>query len=199
MSHDYGKGPLARGPRGPFTKHSGDVHTIVEHYTWTLPTDGTKMADVAKWHAARNFNGPGYHIGVHPDGSREYGRPLWARGAGAAGHNDRYIHVVWFGGRKRGSDNGFDTRTPAQIKALDQIYAELRAQFPTIKRICGHRALTPTQCPGYDVEAWRAGRTQAPAPKSAAPIDDLRRADTQPATGLAGIIARLLAWLGGRA
>ena len=196
MKHDYRKGPLERGPRGAFTRHSGPPHTACEHYTWTVQGDGTNMAQVADWHAKRNFNGPGYHLMIHEDGSREYGRPLWARGAGARGHNDRVIHVVWTGGRKAASQDGHDTRTAAQIKALDAVYTELRAQFPTITRICGHRALTPTQCPGYDVEAWRAGRPQEKRPEALAV--DAGSAASRESSGWGALIRRLAAWLGGR-
>ena len=196
MRHDYKKGPLERGPRGAFTRHSGAPHTICEHYTWTVQGDGTDMARVADWHAKRNFNGPGYHLMIREDGSREYGRPLWARGAGASGNNDRVIHVVWTGGRKAASQDGHDTRTPAQIKALDEVYTELRAQFPTITRVCGHRALTPTQCPGYDVEAWRAGRPQEKRPK--APAVDPGAVEAREAGGWGALFGWLVAWLGGR-
>lgn len=196
MSHDYKAGPLERGPRGGFTRHSGAPHTIVEHYSWTVPGDGTDMARIAKWHEARNFNGPGYHILVHEDGTREFGRPLWARGAHVGGHNDRTIGVCWLGGRKRGSEDGHDTRTDAQKRELEAIYSELRAQFPSIKRIVGHRDLTATQCPGYDVAAARAKKKQKPAPKDTPPVT---RPDPpqNPVSGIRAILAFLRRIFGG--
>lgn len=191
MAHDYAKGPLERGPRGAFTRHSGDVTDIVEHYSWTVP-GSADMQTIERIHVQQNgWNGVGYHYGVHEDGTISYGRPEWARGAHVRGQNDRKIGVMWFGGRKPGSQDGHDTRTPAQKAALEKLYADIKTRHP-IKRIRGHRDYVATQCPGYDVAAWRAKKKQHAAPDAPAvtPVDK-----PQSRGGFLGLLARIF---GGR-
>lgn len=188
MKHDYSKGPLERGPRGAFTRHSGPVTDIVEHYSWTVPNGGADMQFIERVHVDQNgWNGIGYHYGVHEDGRISYGRPEWARGAHTRGQNDRKIGVMWFGGRKPGSKQGHDTRTPEQKAALERLYADIKTRHP-IERIDGHRAFVATQCPGYDVAAWRAKKKQKPAPEAPAvtPVDP----PAEPG-GFWGLMARL--------
>lgn len=168
MSHDYTRGPLTSGPRGNFTRHSGPVHTVVVHYTWA---ERSSMAQVAQWHAQRSFNGPGYHYLIRLDGTLEYGRPEWARGAHTRGHNDRSIGIAYEGGRIAGCNVGLDTRTKEQKAAMAALVHELKGRYLEVSRVVGHRDLTPTQCPGFDVAAWWEGRNAAPAPAGVPPAD----------------------------
>ena len=195
MTHDYSQGPLKTGARGPFIPHSGPVTDIVEHYSWTAPGDGSDMKKIERIHVDQNgWNGVGYHYGVHEDGRISFGRPEWARGAHTRGKNDRKIGVMWFGGRKAGSQDGHDTRTPAQKAALERLYADIKTRHP-IKRIRGHRDYVATQCPGYDVQAWRAKKKQTRVTDAPAvtPVEPLARAQ-QPR----GFLAWLLSLFGGR-
>lgn len=194
MAHDYTKAPLERGPRGPFTRHSGPVHTIVVHYTWA---ERSSMADVARWHAQRNFNGPGYHYLIRTDGSVEYGRPEWARGAHVLGHNDGTISIAYEGGRIAGSQDGHDTRTPAQNLKLRKMIRNIKKRHPSIKKVVGHRDLTATQCPGFDVAAWWSKAKQKPTPRGVPAVDPdaLSAREKSPVTGF---LAWLLGLLRGR-
>jgi N-acetylmuramoyl-L-alanine amidase len=164
--------PLVTGPRGPFTAHSGPVETIVIHYTWAETSD---MAQVWRWHKARKFNGPGYHYLIRKDGSVEYGRPEWARGAHTRGHNDRTIGIAYEGGRIAGDDkNGHDTRTTAQRKTMTRLIRDIQSRRPSATKVRGHRQLVATQCPGFDAQAWW-GKTKAqPAPKDAPALTEPR-------------------------
>ena len=206
MTHDYSKGPLARGPRGAFPRHSGPVTDIVEHYSWTVPDSGADMRFIERIHVEQNgWNGVGYHYGIHEDGRISYGRPEWARGAHVRGMNDRKIGVMWFGGRRPGSQDGHDTRTPAQKAALDRLYADIKTRHP-IERIRGHRDYVATQCPGYDVQAWRAKKKQRPAQdatpavtpvtRPAPPVKETPKREHE--GGWGALFGRLAAWLGGR-
>ena len=196
MKHDYKKGPLERGPRGPFTRHSGPVDTVVVHYLWTRLDDPTDMARVAEWHRARSFNGPGYHYLIRLDGSVEYGRPEWARGAHVGGQNDRKIGVAFEGGRLRGSDDGHDTRTPAQKAKMRKLIRDIKKRHPSIKRVVGHRDLAATQCPGFDVAAWWAKAKAKPAPRGAPAVDRdavaVRRDGNPLWRGLLAVLRRII-------
>lgn len=191
MAHDYSKGPLERGPRGAFTRHSGPVHTAVIHYPWTRPDQPTTMAMIAGWHAKRNFNGPGYHILIRLDGSLEYGRPEWARGAHVAGHNDRTLGICYEGGRLAGSNDGHDTRTPEQKRVMRQLILDLQKRHPELKRVVGHRDLAATQCPGFDVRAWWSKAKAKPAPAGAPAVDKEALAARSPQGGFAAMVGAL--------
>ena len=190
--------PLERGPKGAFTRHSADPHTIVVHYTWATTSS---MADVVSWHNARGFNGTGYHVLVRKDGSLEYGRPLWARGAHVRGYNDRTLGIAFEGGRIPGDNqNGHDTRTPAQKVAMMRAIRDWKERYPTINKVVGHRDLVATQCPGFDAAAWWAGTKSKPAPKGVPAITDDPNRSTEPGDvrGVKAFVAWLLSAIRGK-
>lgn len=170
--HDFTAGSLKAGPKRPFTQHSGPIHTIVIHYTWAITSD---MAQVWKWHKARGWNGPGYHYLIRKDGSIEYGRPEWARGAHTRGHNDGTVGIAYEGGRIPGDDkNGHDTRTAAQKATMTRLIREIQARHPTADKVRGHRQLVATQCPGFDARAWWSKTKAQPAPDGAPAVTEPR-------------------------
>ena len=201
MKHDYTSGPLERGPRGSFTKHSGDIRYIAVHYLWSRIDTDWPMSKVAQMHERENgWNGPGYHYLIRRDGSLEYGRPEWARGAHVRGHNDRSIGVAYEGGRIPGDNqNGHDTRTQEQRDRLNHLVGALKAKYPNAQ-VVGHRDLTATQCPGFDAKAWWVKAKAKPAPEEAKPISGDKGLDDP--RGLIAVIGAALVgaflWMRGR-
>lgn len=133
------------------------IDTIVVHYSATYEDLDLGVGDMRKVHLVRGFNDVGYHFVIRLGGTVELGRPIEKRGAHVKGHNTGSIGICCIGGLKRGKGNnkGFDTRTPAQKRALAKLIASLLEDYPG-SRVVGHRDLTATQCPAFDVGAWWA-------------------------------------------
>ena len=133
--------------------------TFVWHFTATFEDQDITAADVDRWHRQRGFAGIGYHFLIRLDGTLETGRPLGRTGAHVKGQNRHKLGAAYVGGCKRayGPTRGFDTRTPAQHLAMLSLTSAMLARYPSIKRVCGHNDLAPTQCPGFDVGEWWKG------------------------------------------
>jgi len=88
----------------------------------------------------RGFREVSYHIIILADGSIEYGRDVWEKGAHAKGYNTISFGVVYIGGLdKNGKPK--DTRTPEQKKTMRMIKQNLDYHYPGIKHV-GHRDLS---------------------------------------------------------
>lgn len=88
----------------------------------------------------------GYHFYIHLDGTIEPCRPICVRGCHAVNHNANSIGICYAGGLDKSDTNGTkikDTRTPAQTSALITLCKQLIAEYPSIKRIIGHRDTSP--------------------------------------------------------
>lgn len=88
----------------------------------------------------------GYHFHIRLDGTVEECRPINVRGCHAVNHNARSIGICYAGGLDKADTNGTkikDTRTPAQKAAILSLCKRLIAEYPTIKRIIGHRDTSP--------------------------------------------------------
>lgn len=131
-------------------------HTLTWHYTATYDDQDIGRAEFDHMHRARGFRMIGYHGGARLGGEWEWGRPLTTVGAHVKGHNAGNLGFYTVGGLRRatGSEIGVDTRTKAQIETQIEMTRWALKQYPTIKRVVGHRDLAATQCPGYDVAAW---------------------------------------------
>ena len=46
-----------------------------------------------------------------------------------------------------------DTRTPGQLKALEDYVKDFHRRFPRV-RIIGHNEIAAKACPSFDVQAW---------------------------------------------
>lgn len=168
-SHVFETTPLERGPKGAFTRHSVPVSDIVVHYSWTLLDqlwDARRIHDDHTRNAG--YNGIGYHFVILLDGTIQFGRPLWARGAHVRRGNNGKIGICWIGGRLPGDrENGYNTMTAAQEKSLRRLITQLKQDYPDAN-VNGHRDHVATQCPAFDVAAWWAGEpastTRSPGP-----------------------------------
>ena len=88
----------------------------------------------------------GYHFIIHQDGTIEECRPISKIGCHASGHNTRSIGISYVGGLDARDTNGRmikDTRTPQQKASLIKLIKQLKAKYPTIKRVIGHRDTSP--------------------------------------------------------
>ena len=74
---------------GNFTRRSKTDEVILHHAEASSAT----VWDINDWHLANGWTGIGYHYYIRKDGSVYRGRPEWALGAHAVGHNDRSIGI----------------------------------------------------------------------------------------------------------
>lgn len=137
------------------------VTHIVIHYSATPVENDVTSDDIDRWHRARGWREIGYHYYIRKDGRVEHGRDLSQRGrfevgAHSKGENDQSIGICYEGGVRRAAPNvGFDSRTPAQTKAMIALIDTLMDRFPGAV-VEGHRDMpgAATQCPGFDARAW---------------------------------------------
>jgi N-acetylmuramoyl-L-alanine amidase len=130
--------------------------TLVWHYTATYTDQDIGAREIDAMHKARGWSEIGYHKVVRLDGTVEDGRPLSKTGAHVKDQNTGKIGCVYVGGllRNMGANRGYDTRTQAQRASMLALTRSLLTQFPTIKRVVGHRDLANTQCPAFDAGQW---------------------------------------------
>lgn len=156
-------------------KPDSAVTYIVIHYSATAIERDYTAADIDDMHRKRGFKEIGYHYFIRKDGTVEVGRDLskpgrFEMGAHSKGENDESVGICYEGGVKAVAPNiGFDSRTPAQTKAMIALILALKERFPRAV-VKGHRDMpgAATQCPGFDVTPWWDGVI---ASRSAPPIE----------------------------
>ena len=57
------------------------------------------------------------------------------------------------GGMTKDMSRPKDTRTPAQLKAMESYVMDFHRRFPRI-RIIGHNEVAAKACPSFDVQKW---------------------------------------------
>ena len=146
-------------------------HTIVVHSSATQPIAGIDRVDIRAWHLKQGWRDIGYHFVIPIDGVVQPGRPITETGSHVRGHNANTIGVCLVGGVGKDSKPA-DNYLPVQKDALFSLIESLRKQFPSIKRIVGHRDLSPDlnkdgkitpnewvkACPCFDVARWYQSR-----------------------------------------
>lgn len=157
------------------------VTWIVIHYSATPIERDVSGADIDRMHRARGWRGIGYHYYIRRDGTVEKGRDMsepgrFEIGAHSRGENAASIGICYEGGVRAAAPNvGFDSRTPAQVKAMTRLVRDLLGRFPGAV-VTGHRDMpgAATQCPGFDARAWWDGVAAPPASPFAALFAALR-------------------------
>lgn len=152
--------------------HKRAVDLIVIHCSATREDVDYSFAELEKGHRARGFSKCGYHRYILKDGTIINGRSFDEIGAHVQGHNSRSIGICYEGGIRAGGNplnpkDAKDTRTEAQIEAITKcIIDAINYSGHKIKRICGHRDLSPDlngngvvepnewvkQCPCFEAE-----------------------------------------------
>lgn len=120
------------------------------------------------WAKKLGWKSYGYHYIINGNGSVEKLTPEAQPSNGVKGYNSRIINVCYKGGQ-----DGTDTRTPPQKRALLALLSDLAERYPEAA-ICGHRdfspdlnedgRITPNEyiklCPCFDAKAEYAHLTK---------------------------------------
>ncbi len=93
------------------------------------------------WHLDNGWNGIGYHYYIRKDGTIYRGRPEWAVGAHAKGHNGRAIGICCEGEYMR------ETMPTAQLASLKELIRDIMSRYGTLK-LLRHKDVNSTNCPG---------------------------------------------------
>lgn len=118
---------------------------IVIHHTGNPQDDDLSAEQIHASHLMQGWAGIGYHFVVRKDGSIEQGRPLWASGAHAYGHNYNTVGIHVCGNFELAAP------TPEQVESLAMLVAWLCDEYgltPDPEHVVGHRDLMATACPG---------------------------------------------------
>ena len=130
------------------TRKITEINSIVVHCSDTPKSKPFTAKDIDLWHKERGWEKIGYHFVVLLDGKIEEGRAIIEVGSHAEGFNQNSIGICYIGGA-----NGEDTRTGAQKKALLDLIKDLKAKYPSIKQVLGHRDTgSPKACPSFDAK-----------------------------------------------
>ncbi len=143
------------------------LKNLVLHCTATPEGRAVTADDIRRWHTApvaqggRGWKQVGYTDLFHLDGrvERLVGNnedakvDTWEITNGASGHNSVSRHVVYVGGMAADCKTPKDTRTPAQLAAMERYVKDFHSRFPDVK-IVGHNALAAKACPSFDVPQW---------------------------------------------
>lgn len=124
------------------------INRLIVHCSASPEGRNDTIADIKRWHLARNYRDVGYHYVIHLDGSIHKGRDESVMGAHVQGYNRDSIGICYIGGidqQKRPKD----TRTDAQKASLLNILTELKAKYPNAT-IHGHREFANKACPSFD-------------------------------------------------
>jgi N-acetylmuramoyl-L-alanine amidase len=120
------------------------IHTIYVHCSATIAGRWFDMADIRRMHQARTppFSREGYHFAILLDGAREHGRPMTMTGAHVRGNNMNTLGICMIGGLDENRKPA-DTFTEPQYDGLFELLFWLKPQLPGLKRIVGHRQVSP--------------------------------------------------------
>lgn len=139
---------------------------IVIHCAATKATADIGVKEIREWHVKqRGFKDVGYHYVIRRDGTRELGRPSWAVGAHAEGHNATSIAICLVGGAPaddpRTSENetltqGENNFTPEQMETLFESVATLKGGIYPGAEVVAHTDFPGVDkaCPCFDVKKW---------------------------------------------
>ena len=140
---------------------------LVLHCTATPEGREVSSSDIRHWHTdpvskgGRGWKQVGYTDMIHLDGkverlvknNEDANVDTWEITNGVAGKNSVSRHVVYVGGVGKDGKTAKDTRTPQQLKALEEYVKDFHKRFPSV-RIVGHNELAAKACPSFDVKQW---------------------------------------------
>lgn len=129
---------------GSFKRRNSTDEIILHH----AEAKSASIEEVNRWHLERGWTGIGYHFYIRKDGKVYRGRPEWAVGAHAQGHNSRSVGICVEGAYMT------ETMPKAQFDALVGLVREEMAKYPGAK-VLRHRDVNSTDCPGTNYP-WEA-------------------------------------------
>lgn len=125
-----------------------DTDLIVIHHTGNPYDDDLSAEEIHESHQALGWSGIGYHYVIRKNGTIERGRPEWAVGAHAQGHNWNSIGIHLCGNFE------YAEPTHAQIEQLSYLVGYLCDEYDLVcdaNHVKGHRDLMATACPGENL------------------------------------------------
>lgn len=122
---------------GNFTRRSKTDEVILHHAEASSAT----VWDINDWHLNNGWTGIGYHYYIRKDGSVYRGRPEWALGAHAVGHNDRSIGICCEGAYMT------ETMPAAQLTSLKALLRDIVGRYGKLA-LLRHKDVNSTDCPG---------------------------------------------------
>ena len=129
---------------GSFERRNKTDEIILHH----AEASHASVEEVNRWHLERGWTGIGYHFYIRKDGRIYRGRPEWATGAHAQGHNSRAVGICCEGSYMT------ETMPKAQFDALAALVREEMAKYPGAK-VLRHKDVNSTDCPGVNYP-WKA-------------------------------------------
>lgn len=131
---------------GNFTRRSKTDEVILHHAEASSAT----VWDINAWHLSNGWVGIGYHYYIRKDGSVYRGRPEWALGAHAVGHNDRSIGICCEGAYMT------ETMPATQLAALRALLLDIMGRYGKLT-LLRHKDVNSTDCPGKNFP-WAAAQ-----------------------------------------
>lgn len=122
---------------GSFSRRNKTDEIILHH----AEASSASVEEVNRWHLERGWTGIGYHFYIRKDGKVYRGRPEWAVGAHAQGHNSRAIGICCEGSYMK------ETMPEAQLDALKALIRTEMSKYPGAK-LLRHKDVNSTDCPG---------------------------------------------------
>lgn len=130
-----------------------EIKYIVLHCTATQPD--VKVSSIQNyWKNNLKWKSPGYHYIIEANGNIMQLQPEDLTTNGVAGYNAHSIHISYVGGVDY-KNAPKDTRTPAQLMAMEEIIEELHKRYPHAI-IQGHHDFPGVHkaCPSFNVKNW---------------------------------------------
>ena len=130
------------------------IDKIIIHCSATMEGKNFSVQDIATWHIEKGLKNIGYHFVINLDGTIKKGRPIEESGAHCLGQNKNSIGICYIGGiDKNGQPK--DTRTAAQVRAMDNLLKDLLDELRFIQpgliiTVHGHREYANKACPCFD-------------------------------------------------
>ena len=122
------------------------IDKIVIHCSATTNGRHHTAEDIHRWHKERGWSGIGYHYVIRVDGVLDSGRPHYWTGSHAKGHNTNSIGICLI---------GTDDFNEQQWAILEMLVSKLLHEYP-LADVIGHNEVSDKQCPGFNVQEWRA-------------------------------------------
>lgn len=140
---------------------------LVLHCTATPEGREVSSDDIRAWHTnpvskgGRGWKQVGYTDLIHLNGkverlvnnNEDANVDPWEITNGAKGYNSISRHVVYVGGVVADGETAKDTRTKAQLVAMEGYVKEFHRKHPNV-RIIGHNEVAAKDCPSFDVQVW---------------------------------------------
>ena len=124
---------------GNWTYRNSTSEIILHH----AEASHASVEDINQWHLERGWAGIGYNFYVRKDGTIWRGRPEWAVGAHAKGHNDKSIGICCEGAYMT------ETMPAAQLAALKALIRDIMSRYGNLK-LLRHKDVNETDCPGVN-------------------------------------------------